>query len=90
MAKAGYEIGKIIGEMNAHKFHATNAKVLGIIGRILGYGSIILGTLGAFYAWLVDDEWITLWCIILAAVGITMNVVLHKIAIKIDQKIDSL
>lgn len=85
MAGSGYRTGVEFEKMNSYKFHTRKAKTIGSIGRVIGYGSLFAGVIGAFVAWLIDDTALTVGSLVLAAVGMGLNYGLHQVALSKDK-----
>ena len=85
MSGSGYRTGVEFEKMNSYKFHTPKAKRIGAVGRVIGYGSLFAGVIGAFVAWLIDYTALTLASLALAAVGMSANYFIHQIALKNDK-----
>ncbi|MBE6925079.1 MAG: hypothetical protein E7466_07595 [Ruminococcaceae bacterium] len=88
MAKAGNEIGVGVGNMMNHRFQSTPAKIIAMIGRIIGMVALV----GCLMVALVDyyfevAQGKLIWpCILVALVGLGFLAGMHWIALQIDKK----
>lgn len=86
MSRASYKAGEELAKMNMHEFKTLKAKRLGKFGEVFGYILMCIGVLGGLVCYYIDEDLITWAFIGLSIVGILANLLLHKIALKIDEK----
>ena len=86
--RAGYDIGVEIGKMMGHVFISRPAKIISKIGHILGLlllaGGLLVMALD-YYMETFDGK-LALPCFLICLGGVTLLLLLHWIALRIDKK----